>query len=55
MKQETAGKFKIFIAMFIFGTIGVFKLYIPLPNSIIALARAIIGMVFLTAVLLLSL
>ena len=33
--------------MFIFGTIGLFVRAIPLPSSIIALVRAIIGTAFL--------
>lgn len=39
--------------MFLFGTIGVFVRHIPLPSSLIALARGIIGMLFLLAVTLL--
>lgn len=54
MIHETAAKLKIFISMFIFGTIGVFKMYIPLPNSLIALARAVIGMVFLVIILIMT-
>ena len=33
--------------MFIFGTIGIFVRNIPLPSSIIALSRGIIGTLFL--------
>ncbi len=34
-------------AMTIFGTIGIFRKYIPLPSSLLALARGTIGTVFL--------
>ena len=34
-------------AMTIFGTIGIFRKYIPLPSSLLALARGIIGTAFL--------
>lgn len=39
--------------MLIFGTIGVFVRYIPLPSSAVALARAFIGVIFLALVMLL--
>lgn len=38
--------------MLIFGTIGVFVRYIPLPSSAVALARALIGVIFLAFVML---
>ncbi|MBR5316214.1 MAG: EamA family transporter [Firmicutes bacterium] len=38
-------------AMFIFGTIGIFRRYIPLPSGTIAMCRGIIGVVFLLAVM----
>lgn len=41
-------------AMGIFGTIGIFVRYIPLPASAIAFCRAVLGLIFLLAVLLLS-
>ena len=34
-------------AMTIFGTIGIFRKYIPLPSSLLALARGVIGTAFL--------
>ena len=40
--------------MGIFGTIGIFVRYIPLPASAIAFCRAVLGLVFLLAVILLS-
>ena len=39
------------LSMFIFGTIGVFRRYIPLPSSMVAMTRGIMGMVFLLLVL----
>jgi len=41
-------------SMLIFGTIGIFRKYIPLPSSVLAMARGWIGMAFLAAVLLLK-
>lgn len=38
-------------AMVIFGTIGIFRRYIPLPSGMIALCRGIIGMLFLLLVI----
>lgn len=35
------------LAMFIFGTIGLFVKYIPLPSAVIAMARGFIGAIFL--------
>ena len=40
------------VSMLIFGTIGVFVRYIPLPSSAVALARALIGVIFLAFVML---
>lgn len=36
-------------SMIIFGTIGIFRRYIPLPSGLIACARGLIGMLFLLA------
>lgn len=38
---------KLILAMTIFGTIGIFVKYIPLPSSVIACARGFIGVAFL--------
>lgn len=38
---------KNILSMFIFGTIGVFRRYLPLPSSLVAMARGVIGMAFL--------
>ena len=43
-------KFSLIGAMVIFGTIGLIRRYIDLPSSFIALARAVIGTVFLLGV-----
>lgn len=40
-------KLMMITAMFIFGTIGIFRKYIPLPSSLLALARGCIGTIFL--------
>lgn len=53
MSQTTTAKLKIFASMFIFGTIGAFVRFIPLPSEIIALARGVIGSIFLLLVVLL--
>ena len=50
MSANTA-KLRMTAAMFIFGTIGLFVRWIPLPSSVIALARGTIGMAFLLLVM----
>ena len=45
---------RYFLAMFIFGTIGIFVRYIPFPSSVIALFRGGIGMLFLLLVVVCS-
>lgn len=42
---------KLTLSMFIFGTIGIFRRYIPLPSSMVAMTRGFLGMVFLLLVL----
>ena len=42
---------KLVLSMFIFGTIGVFRRFIPLPSSLVALSRGVTGMLFLLALL----
>lgn len=39
------------LSMVIFGTIGIFRRYIPLPSSMVAMTRGIVGMLFLLAFL----
>ena len=53
--REESAKAKIMFlsAMFIFGTIGIFRRYIPLPSGAIALSRGVIGVAFLLLVMLL--
>lgn len=47
-------KGKLLGAMGIFGTIGLFVRFIPLPSSVIALCRAVLGLGFLILVMVLS-
>lgn len=43
-------KASLIFPMLVFGTIGIFVRYIPLPSSVIALTRGVIGTVFLIVV-----
>ena len=47
MEKETKAKVSLILAMVIFGTIGIFRKYIPLPSGIVACARGILGVAFL--------
>ena len=47
MNGANKSKFSLILSMFIFGTIGIFRRYIPLPSSLLALARGAIGVIFL--------
>ena len=47
MKKTMSDRSQLILAMLIFGTIGVLRRYIPYPSSVVALARAAIGLVFL--------
>ena len=38
---------QIILSMLIFGTIGIFRRWIPFPSSVVALARATVGLIFL--------
>ena len=51
MKQtaKTTAMASLITAMLIFGTIGIFVHYIPLPSSVIALIRGVVGTLFLLA------
>lgn len=53
MGKAAAAKVKVISSMFIYGTIGVFVRYIPLPSSVTAMMRGLIGAPFLLLVLLL--
>lgn len=48
-KQEFQSKLLLFTSMTIFGTIGVFRRFIPFPSGMISLIRALIGTFFLSA------
>ena len=50
MKLEVQ-KIFLLLSMTIFGTIGVFRKYIPLPSGMISLVRGIIGTVFMLALI----
>lgn len=52
MKQETKAKFALILSMSIFGTIGIFRRYIPLSSSAIAFVRGVIGTFSLLLVIL---
>ena len=54
MNTETKGKINIILSMAIFGTIGLFVRYIPLPSSVIASVRGFIGAAFLVIAILVS-
>lgn len=47
MKHLTSPRSQLILSMLIFGSIGVFRRYIPYPSSVVALVRAVIGLVFL--------
>ena len=53
-KSEVTSMLMVALSMLIFGTIGVFRKYIPLPSGTLALARATIGALFLIAVVIVS-
>ena len=42
------------LSMLIFGTIGIFRRYIPLPSGIIAMTRGFVGAAFLLLVILIG-
>ena len=47
LNKESGAKISLVSSMVIFGTIGIFRTWIPLPSGTVALARASIGLVFL--------
>lgn len=47
MNSVNKSKINLILSMFIFGTIGIFRRYIPLPSSLLAMTRGAIGVVFL--------
>ncbi len=48
--KKLSPRAKIVLSMLIFGTIGLFRRWIPFSSSVVALARSVIGLVFLLAV-----
>lgn len=54
MNNRIIPKLNVIISMIIFGTIGIFVRHIPLSSSAIALSRAIIGTLFLLAILIIK-
>ena len=52
MQSNSSAKIRLILSMTIFGTIGIFRNYIDLPSSFIAMARGIVGMLFLLFVIL---
>ena len=49
MGKENNAKLSLILAMTIFGTIGIFRKYIPLPSGIVACARGVLGVTSLLA------
>ena len=47
MNSVNKSKLSLILSMFIFGTIGIFRRYIPLPSSLLAMTRGAIGVAFL--------
>ena len=45
--NKLSPRMQIILSMVIFGTIGVFRRWIPFPSSVVALARSVIGLLFL--------
>ena len=51
MKENARARLALIASMVIFGTIGIFRTYIPLPSGMIAFSRGLVGMLFLLAVM----
>ena len=45
--KKISPRMQIVLSMLIFGTIGIFRRWIPFPSSVVALVRASVGLVFL--------
>ena len=54
MKSAVSAKLQLTASMLIFSSIGIFRKYIPMPSSVIACARGLIGMIFLLLVVLVT-
>ncbi len=50
-KNNASALFRLIMSMAIFGTIGIFVRHIPLPSSVIACVRGLVGMAFLLLVM----
>lgn len=46
MGAANKAKLQLITSMFIFGTIGIFVRYVPLPSSVLALVRGFVGSIF---------
>ncbi len=51
MNETTKARISLISAMLIFGTIGIFRRYIPLSSGLIAFVRGLVGTLFLLGVL----
>ncbi len=54
MLNKYSSNFQLILSMIIFGTIGIFRNYIPLSSASLALARGVLGLLFLVAVILIT-
>lgn len=52
--KEKQSKIKIILAMVIFGTVGIFRRYIPLSSAFITFSRSFIGCIFLSLLIIFS-
>lgn len=51
MQKSSSARVQIILSMIIFGTVGLFVKYIPLPSAAVAAARGVIGVLFLLGVI----
>ncbi|MBQ3008844.1 MAG: EamA family transporter [Oscillospiraceae bacterium] len=47
MYESKSSRIMLIMSMVIFGTIGIFRKYIPMPSGVLAMARGFIGAIFL--------
>ncbi len=52
MNSKNSAKLSVVLAMFIYGTIGIFVKYIPMPSAVVSMFRGMIGAPFLLLLLL---
>ncbi len=52
MNKTNSAKMSVLLSMFLYGTIGIFVKYIPLPSAVISMIRGMIGAPFLALLLL---